>query len=261
MHLHARACARNPDPYTPTRIHTHIYTPLTYHTRACAHATLVPQGGVELHGEDSSWALPVFPLPGKKRGEMTPGACHFDGGRHNVYHRDGLPCNPDQMCALPCTEDQLLAMHCMQLGFLLFCVTPGTLGPSQGATGVFPGSHLVVSECIRRRADKKQHTTWPSLRTACKKYGDGQDAQETPPLVQPVLEPGKMYFISGLTLHGTMFATEGMRVSSGAKDGVGAHLHPRVIMNPKVACTRVTRNQTSKHKPTPLLRCKVHALD
>ena len=55
-------------------------------------ARAVPPGGVALAGEDNSWALPVFPLPGATVGTPTPGHAHFDGGRHNGYHRDGLPC-------------------------------------------------------------------------------------------------------------------------------------------------------------------------
>ena len=41
-----------------------------------------------------------------------------------------------------------MMMMMKQLGFLLYCVTPGDLGPAEGSTGVYPGSHLVLAEVI-----------------------------------------------------------------------------------------------------------------
>lgn len=90
-----------------------------------------------------------------------------------------------------------MMMMMKQLGFLLYCVTPGDLGPAEGSTGVYPGSHLVLAEVIdyhpphthpppashppppthhpppatqviRRRALRGQHSAWEDLRMACK---------------------------------------------------------------------------------------------
>lgn len=214
-----------------------------------------PEGMFQFNGDDQSWH--ITNLPNSKYGKVgkaLPWASHFDAGIENIFTK-GIP----EALALT-SEDQVqsgqkmtkedmerhmlrLALH--QLGIIFYCDTPGTLNPARGATGFYPGSHLIVNKGLKDILIEKSRISWWSLGFALRQVFPAVDPEATststtreskPKLVQPALQENEILLALGTVVHSSMFATQLMPRGQ-----------PRVIQNCKVSADFCTTHKKGVH--------------
>lgn len=222
-----------------------------------------PDGMYEFHGDDQSWHISNF--PNKKFGKVgkaLPWASHFDAGIENIFTK-GIPnalISTSQAQAQTESETgsskvtttgkedaerHMLRLALHQLGILFYSDTPGTLDPASGATGFYPGSHLVVNKGLKDLLAENSQVSWWSLGFALRQVFPAVDPQESstsktisqqcskPQLVQPVLHEDEILLVLGTMVHSPMFATELMTPRD----------QPRVIQNCKVSADFCTTHK------------------
>lgn len=193
-----------------------------------------PTGMFEFRGDDQSWH--ITNLPNRKfgsKGKQLPWASHFDAGVENIFTK-GIPnallVHPNTKTNLSSTdaEQTLLRMALHQLAIIFYCDTPGSLTPERGATGFYPGSHLIVNRSIKDVLVEKNQLSWWSmgfsLRQVFREDGPIPGIKGRPAIVQPVLQEDEILLALGTLVHSSMFATELMEEQQ-----------PRVIQNCKVS--------------------------
>jgi hypothetical protein len=228
-----------------------------------------PRDMFQFHGDDQSWH--ITNLPNRKHGKTGKAlqwTSHFDAGVENIFTK-GLPtglamagCKTDddgddvvgkkggdirkrvtKIETKTDAERAVLRVALHQLAIVFYCDTPGTLDRASGATGFYPGSHLVVLEGLKRLIHEQKAVSWWSLGYALRQvFGTGESLADEEllrgrssggstskdwPLVQPILESDQVLLALGTLVHTTMFATELMQPGN----------NPRVIQNCKVAAT------------------------
>jgi hypothetical protein len=157
-----------------------------------------------------------------------------------------------------------------QLGVQLFCCTPGDLGPAQGSTGIYRGSHLLVAAALRRALQAtappgdaaRFALPWAALEAALKDASEPFAADHPASaaaaaaagrshgrplaglLEQPHLRNGGVVLLHGATVHGAMACARSMAANPNPNpypnprapkpSHAAAATVPRVIMNAKV---------------------------
>ena len=212
-----------------------------------------------LHGQDNSWGLVLWPDAAQGTGLAIPSGAHIDGAwcygkgvpLGGVAAASGAAASEADRLSV---EERLAITHAHQIAFQLSIVTPAThaTGEEEGMTAVWPGSHTLAAEVVRRAAERGERVDWIALRRSLRAMAHARNEQRsasalfvTPPpaaccgaralsrrprwqakLHQPTLAHDEVAIFAGFALHTTTYASRAMQV-----DGVA---RPRVAMNPAV---------------------------
>lgn len=205
----------------------------------------VPSDSINLFGTDEAWHMPLWPTFDDSLKPEDYISAHIDAG-FAFHYSKGIPCAPDSSLMRNCTlEERMLSMVAWQTAIIFYCDTPGTLGPTQRATGFYPGSHFSLLDSIRRKISISSTTPMPG--NGCMESYSGQgfcpshsaiQSQLTIPYnifqeavkkwglevkpIQLTIPEDKLLLSLGHVTHSAMIASETMNG------------YPRVIQNVKV---------------------------
>mmetsp|Transcript_48912 Transcript_48912/g.62779 ORF Transcript_48912/g.62779 Transcript_48912/m.62779 type:complete len:503 (+) Transcript_48912:122-1630(+) len=241
---------------------------------------------IQMEGSENAWGIVNFPLnrhdslnyKEKKsinkedkedniESRVTPQHAHIDGGRRGLFTQ-GLPFKPSNTIGNRTTitvdvdtvnvDTALMQLLANQTVIQLFCCSQGTLGIDQGVTGIYEGSHLILSAVLKQVYQKYGRVSWSDFETILKSCTPQPASMETNDvhsnnfkdekqcksilsssskpssenkalvglLKQHPIPENKTVLMLGTCVHGTMFSSQPM-ISRDGKE------YPRVIMNAK----------------------------